>query len=816
MATVLIVEDTGPSMNPRPDIAYHQARILIVDDERPNRELLEVMLTPEGFLLLTAASGEEALAMVAQQPPDLILLDIMMPGIDGYQVTATIKGNLATKNIPVIMITALHDRNARMLGLTAGAEDFLTKPVDRAELCVRVRNLLRLKAYGDYYDTYSQMLEGQVAARTADLVERTQQATILTEQAALLDLAQDAIVVQDMHSRILLWNRGAEVLYGWLGTEALGRNMRELLKTEFSQPDEDIEAALLRDGHWEGEATHHTRDRTRLIVASRWALQRDDDGTPVRILTINYDITDRKQADAERLLLTDRLSLATAVAKVGVWEWDLASNTLTWDATMFDIYGVPPIVPMPYETWSHAVCPEDLPVVEAALRTAIDEKDQGSAEYRIILTDGSVRNVSAVERVVLDDRGNVSRLIGVDMDVTERKNAEQALEQSRKNQLRFKDEFLSHVSHELRSPLTAIKQFTSILLGGLAGELNEEQRDYQQIVLRNIRQLQSMIDDLLEVTRLETGKLTVEPERVSLSDAVTDTLNTLQGTALAKGVHLSWDLPPHLPSAYADPTRLRQILIILLDNAIKFTPEGGAVNIQARPLQEDPRFLLLEVSDTGCGIRPEMTERIFDRLYQVAEPTQAGRKGLGLGLYICKELVTRQGGKIWVNLQAQKGCTFSFTLPIFSLNNLIAPLLKNDKWPADSVALVRVQMPLASSSKACQEAWSYEARTLLQRCLLPNLDVLLPKMGPGAEGERFFVAAFADERGASVLANRIREQFRGFLHLKQPGLPVSVSYWMRQLGPRDRGASTEQILARMATGLEESIKSYILSEATLP
>ena len=109
--------------------------------------------------------------MVAQQPPDLILLDIMMPGMDGYQVAAKIKGNPATKNIPVIMVTALDDRNARMLGLSAGAEDFLTKPVDRAELCVRVRNLLRLKAYGDYHDKYSQMLEGEVGSRTADLVE---------------------------------------------------------------------------------------------------------------------------------------------------------------------------------------------------------------------------------------------------------------------------------------------------------------------------------------------------------------------------------------------------------------------------------------------------------------------------------------------------------------------------------------------------------------------------------------------------------------------------------------------------------------------
>jgi PAS domain S-box-containing protein len=678
----------GDPVNSQPDIADHPARILIVDDERLNKRLLEVMLVPQGFHILSAASGEEALAMVEQQPPDLILLDIMMPGIDGYEVARKLKSNLATKNIPIIMVTALNDRNARMRGLSAGAEDFLTKPVDHAELCVRVRNLLRLKAYGDHYDKYSQVLEGKVKSRTADLVERTkaleEQAVVLTEQAALLDLAQDAIVVRDMHDRILFWNRGAEVLYGWLSMEALGSNTRELLATEFTEPAEAIEAQLLREDHWEGEAVHHQRDGTRLIVASRWALQRDADGAPVRILTIN-------------------------------------------------------------------------------------------------------------------------------MDVTERKEAERALEQSRADQLQFKDDFLSHVSHELRSPLTAIKQFTSILLSGLAGELNKEQREYQEIVLKNVRQLQSMIDDLLEVTRLETGKLTVEPESASIANAVTDTFDTLQGTARAKGVTLSCDLPPDLPRAYADQTRLRQILILLLDNAIKFTPDGGAVIIQARALQDDPRLLLIEVSDDGCGISPEMAGRVFERLYQTSPATVASRNGLGLGLYICKELVTRQGGSIWVERRPQKGTTFSFTLPVFSLDDSIAPLLKHDKWPAKSVALVVVYSPDAWRSKESRDEWSRQARELIQRCLLPDLDVLLPRMSSGAEGERFFVAAFADEKGASALVKRLREQFER--HLKHPGRRLSVSHRMLQAIPRDIGTSVENMVTRLAANLADSIESQISSEA---
>jgi DNA-binding response OmpR family regulator len=138
-------------VSPSPSIAGRPVRILIVDDERDNRELLELVLAWAGFLILTAASGEEALTTVAQQPPDLILLDVMMPGMTGYEVAAKIKGNIATKSIPVIMVSALTDRKARTLGLSAGAEDFLAKPLERAELVSRVRNCLR-KTYADYHD----------------------------------------------------------------------------------------------------------------------------------------------------------------------------------------------------------------------------------------------------------------------------------------------------------------------------------------------------------------------------------------------------------------------------------------------------------------------------------------------------------------------------------------------------------------------------------------------------------------------------------------------------------------------------------------
>lgn len=146
-------------VNPINDTIDPPALVLIVDDEIKNRKLLEVMLAPDGFQFVTAASGNEALAIVAEQSPDLVLLDVMMPDMNGYEVAAKLKADIRSKNIPIIMLTALDDRNARMLGLTAGAEDFLTKPVDRAELCVRVRNLLRLKTYGDKLEAAREALE---------------------------------------------------------------------------------------------------------------------------------------------------------------------------------------------------------------------------------------------------------------------------------------------------------------------------------------------------------------------------------------------------------------------------------------------------------------------------------------------------------------------------------------------------------------------------------------------------------------------------------------------------------------------------------
>jgi len=173
-----------------PDVARHSPSILIVDNEQRNRDLMTIMLAAEGFQIEGAGSGDQALAMIELHAPDLILLDVMMSGMDGYQIAARIKGNRATRHIPIIMVTARDDQDGKMLGLLSGVENFLTKPVNRTELCLCARNLIRLKSHADHYREYSETLEHALAACTVELAERNRaweaQCALVAEQAALL------------------------------------------------------------------------------------------------------------------------------------------------------------------------------------------------------------------------------------------------------------------------------------------------------------------------------------------------------------------------------------------------------------------------------------------------------------------------------------------------------------------------------------------------------------------------------------------------------------------------------------------------------
>ena len=263
------------------------ATILIVDDEMANCKLLEALLRAEGYLTKCADSGEAALAAVAHSTPDLILLDIMMPGMDGYQVAAALKANPATAPIPIIMVTALIDRDARLAGLNAGAEEFLSKPVDRAELWLRVRNLLRLKALGDFLQNHNAILEQQVQQRTADL-QRFRTA---------MDATADAIfLIQRSSMRFVECNATACSMLGYTRDELMGMCPSALVSSSRAALEVDYDVIIA--GH-AGSAMTETlvrcKDGARLQVELQHHAQRC--GADWIIVGVLRDITGRKETE---------------------------------------------------------------------------------------------------------------------------------------------------------------------------------------------------------------------------------------------------------------------------------------------------------------------------------------------------------------------------------------------------------------------------------------------------------------------------------------------------------------------------------------
>ena len=402
---------------------------------------------------------------------------------------------------------------------------------------------------------------------------------------------------------------------------------------------------------------------------------RNAEGRPVRMVGANWDVTEARRLSAEHAEQHELLRVTLRSIADGVITTDLNRN-VSW---------LNPVAERMTGWSSLEACGQPLNIIFNTLNAETREPADNPLAYFaaqgnvvgvarqtvLICRDGGEFGIENQAAPIRNSHGELIGNILVFRDVTEQRRLAAETEHVTRLQLELKtkDEFLSHVSHELRSPLTSIYSFTSIIADDLAGSTTAEQKEYLQIVLKNVVQLQSMIEDLLTVTQTREGKLSIELQSVRPADAIGDAIHTLRSAALTKQITLSGADVLDLPPACADPTRLRQILIILLDNAIKFTPQGGNVSVKALKTHLDR--ILFQVSDTGCGIAEEKRSLVFQNLYQITGPaapdtSQQGRIGLGLGLHIAKNLVNRQGGQIWVTASAEGGSVFNFTLPIFT------------------------------------------------------------------------------------------------------------------------------------------------------
>ncbi|NAS99761.1 putative bifunctional diguanylate cyclase/phosphodiesterase [Pseudomonas syringae] len=343
------------------------ATILIVDDDVHVRDLLEVLLQNQGYETLTAESGEQALAMVDERAPDLILLDIMMPGMDGYEVASVLKAGKGTANIPIIMLSALDEQGARLSGLEAGAEEYLSKPVESAELWLRVRNLLRLKAFGDYLKSHSMILEDQLQQRTIDL-ERFR---------TVMDASEDAIFLINRNTMSLIeFNRRACQLLGYTAEELAHKTPAELGETSMENLEMVYDQIIAGKGPSEPLETQ-IRDKSGRDVEVEIHRQAYRTGEDWVIVGIVRDITQRKESDQRLLTMAhyDTLtglpnrdlfftSLQMGLTQAAVSRWKLATLTVNLD-------GFKNI----NETWGHVLGDQVLLEVSHRLSECINASD---------------------------------------------------------------------------------------------------------------------------------------------------------------------------------------------------------------------------------------------------------------------------------------------------------------------------------------------------------------------------------------------------------------------------------------------------------
>ena len=500
-----------------------RASILIVDDYPANILALEAVLQPLGHDLVRASSGEEALKAVLRHELALIIMDVQMPGMDGFQAASLIKTRDRSRHIPIIFLTAISKDAAHVFqGYAHGAVDYLMKPYDPQILRSKVSVFVELWQRGELLkereaklrELERERLERESAARYAALIETMPQCVLALRPSGEPWFCNS------------VWRE-------YSGLEA---------------------AATLTHG---------------------WELVHPDERRTMR--------ADWQEARAEQQPLQRELRLKRA--RDGEHRWHLV----------------------------HAL-PQ------------------------------------------LDDSGALSGWIVTATDIHDEKEARQEVERAS----RAKDEFLATVSHELRNPLNAILGWTRMLRAGKL-DAGRAARALETIE-RNAKMQASLVEDMLDVSRIITGKLMLKVGAVDLRTVVTSAYETVRMAADAKQIRVDLDLDDGLDLAAGDPERLQQVVWNLLSNAIKFTPCGGTVTVRTRG---EGGEVVLTVADNGQGIVPEFLPFVFDRFRQADSTSTRVHGGLGLGLAIVRHLVELHGGTVSVASDGiGKGSTFTVRLPL--------------------------------------------------------------------------------------------------------------------------------------------------------
>jgi two-component system, sporulation sensor kinase E len=712
-------------------------KILVVDDEIINVDLITAILEID-YEIIKAYNGKEALQKIDSFNPDIVLLDIMMPVMDGYETCRRIRQQDHTHFTPVVMITAIYDQEAKIKAIEVGVDDFLTKPINRLELITRVKSLLKEKYFHDMLIKSNEQIEIQnqelkrthtelelrVKERTDELqkandelkieiIERRcaeeeikRRSEIQTYLNKLLSLSLQNISITDLLEQVIeiltsipwsqvesqagIWmvedepdvlvmkaQKGLNVsLQTTCARVPFGRCVcgRAALfgKIEYAAHIDENHDNVYFDMQPHGHYCVPLVSRGKIVgiinMYLRDGYERNE--RDVEFLTSIADVIviviERKQAE-EALIRSNEFSktvinsMNDALCIINIQDFKIEGmNNVFLREAGLEKEGV---IGKTCFAITHNVSkpcngPDDICPLMVTKQTGkyafVEHVHHGICNEK--------KYVEISTSPIFDDGGKVVKVIHITRDITSRKLSEERLKQANlelKRADELKTQFLSVVSHELRTPLTPMKAQLQMILAGYFGDVTEKQKRSLDMILRNSTRLDRLIGDVLDISKLEAGVMKFNFMKATMNEIVGQAVETMLPKAENKNIKLRF-IEEITPEILIDTDKITQVIINLINNALKFTDDGGSIKVA---LTDDCDHATVSINDNGIGIKIDDQKKLFKPFVQVDSSYTRKYEGSGLGLSICKGIVNSHGGKIWIESEFGKGSTFRFTIP---------------------------------------------------------------------------------------------------------------------------------------------------------
>jgi PAS domain S-box-containing protein len=666
-----------------------EAHILAVDDDPTILLILQNLLSPWGFKITTLDRPQQFWETLEATSPDLLILDVEMPQVNGIELCQGVRQNSRWRALPILFLTVHNDAEILDRVFSAGADDFVNKPIVGSELVTRIINRLELVKLRRRMAQTQQKLESRVesSASIAALQESEQRLRWALEAAVI------GIWDWDLATNKIIWSIGHEQLFGLAAGTFDGKfetfnacilpadratltqsiNIARQEKTEYCHEFRVV---------WSDGSIHWIEGRGRFFY--------NEVGEPVRMLGTVRDISPRKQAEAELTKSKNELELRVAerTAELILVNEQLQLELTERQYTQEKLRNSQALFAGIVEIADDAIVSIDSNQFITLFNTGA-EKIFGYSAAEVLGKPLDLllpKRFSSVHRQhvahfstspsLARRMGERSEIYGCHKDGTEfpaeatisKLNLERETiytvylrdVSDRKQVERMKDEFVSIVSHELRTPLTSIHGSLGMLSSGLLQPDSQQGKRLLQIATDSTERLVRLINDILDIERIESGKVKMEKESCNVADLVEKAVNIMQPLANKASVTLS--ISSLSIQLWADPDRIVQVLTNLLSNAIKFSLPNNTVWLIVAVWDKE---VLFTVKDRGRGIPADKLDSIFERFQQVDSTDARKHEGTGLGLSICRSIVQQHNGRLWVESVLGNGSSFYFTLPIF-------------------------------------------------------------------------------------------------------------------------------------------------------